>query len=267
MVPVNPTMLQERDATLAADLMRFGGANQKELWLGYAKSGMGQAATTGNNTSLNETDTDPVPAFDSPLHDNATITFAAKAKDGGAVPARIFVGHYEGRVSPIADTNPATPAAGTPVSVTNLDDTAKFVPGTYEFVATAPGYGHLRFRKTFHRREGHESDSRGPVRPGRGAAGVRRRRQRSPLRRLTQERPGAREGPATAGPSPFLLTSLDRHLKIRARLRRPGAAGVCASKSGRGENATHASQACCPCGRRRCPRSPGFCVRRGQRRQ
>jgi hypothetical protein len=37
--------------------------------------------------------------------------------------------------------------------VTNLDDTAKFVPGTYEFVATAPGYGHLRFRKSFHRGE------------------------------------------------------------------------------------------------------------------
>ena len=153
LMPTNPTMLQARDAALAADLMRFGGANQKELWLAYARSGMGQAATTGNNTSLNETDTDPAPAFDSPLHDNATITFAAKAKDGSNVPARIFVGHYEARVSPIADTNPATPAAGTPASVTNLDDTAKFVPGTYEFVATAPGYGHLRFRKTLHRGE------------------------------------------------------------------------------------------------------------------
>ena len=152
LMPVNPTMLQERDAALAADLMRFGGANQKELWLGYSRSGMGTGATSTNN-SLAETDTDPVPSFESPLHDDASITFVAKAKDGGTVPARIFVGHYEGRVSPIADTNPATPAAGTPATVVNLDDQAKFAPGTYEFVATAPGYGHLRFRKTLYRGE------------------------------------------------------------------------------------------------------------------
>ena len=147
LMPINPTMLQARDAALASDLMRFGGANQRELWLAYARSGMGRNAFA-SNSGLAETDIDPVPDFESPLHDNATITFAAKAKDGGAVPARIFVGHYEGRVSPIADTNPATPAAGTPASAVNLDDTARFAPGTYEFVATAPGYGHLRFRRT-----------------------------------------------------------------------------------------------------------------------
>jgi extracellular elastinolytic metalloproteinase len=153
LMPTDPTMLQARDAALASDLMRFGGANQRELWLAYARSGMGRNASTGNNTSLLENDTDPVPDFESPLHDNATIKFVAKAKDGGTVPARIFVGHYEARVSPIADTDPATPAAGTPAAVVNLDDTAKFAPGTYEFVATAPGYGHLRFRKTLYRGE------------------------------------------------------------------------------------------------------------------
>jgi extracellular elastinolytic metalloproteinase len=56
------------------------------------------------------------------------------------VAARIFVGHYEGRASPIADTDPATTGA-------NLDNVARFAPGTYEFVATAPGYGHVRFRE------------------------------------------------------------------------------------------------------------------------
>ncbi len=45
LMPVNPTMLQARDAALAADLMRFGGANQKELWLGYAQGGMGVNAS------------------------------------------------------------------------------------------------------------------------------------------------------------------------------------------------------------------------------
>ena len=64
--------------------------------------------------------------------------------------ARIFVGHYEARVSPIADTDPATNApATTPPSANNLDATANFTPGTYEFIATAPGYGAVRFRRTF----------------------------------------------------------------------------------------------------------------------
>ena len=89
-----------------------------------------------------------MPSFASQLEDNATITFVAKTKDGTVIPnARFFVGHYEARVSPIADTNPATTVAA------NLDDTAQFVPETYEFVATAPGYGHLRGRLDFHKGE------------------------------------------------------------------------------------------------------------------
>ena len=43
----------------------------------------------------------------SPLHDNAAIKFRAKGKDGTTINnARIYVGHYEARVSPIADTEP-----------------------------------------------------------------------------------------------------------------------------------------------------------------
>jgi extracellular elastinolytic metalloproteinase len=147
LMPTNPSMLQARDAILAADLARFGGANQKQLWLGFARGGMGEGATSTNN-SLAESDTDPTPSFKSPLHDNAAITFRAKDKDGNTIEnARIFVGHYEARVSPIADTNPAT------TSSINLDDVAEFAPGTYELLATAPGYGFLRGRKTFYRGE------------------------------------------------------------------------------------------------------------------
>jgi hypothetical protein len=142
LMPVAPSMLQARDAILQADLMRFGGANQRELWLGFARSGYGEGAVSSNTTA--DTDTDPTPSFKSPLHNNAEIRFRARAKDGGALiqNARIYIGHYEARVSPIADTNPATTGA-------NLDDVAEIVPGTYELVANAPGYGHLRARKTF----------------------------------------------------------------------------------------------------------------------
>ncbi len=144
--PTNPTMLQARDALLAADLMRFGGANQRELWLGYARQGMGVGATS-TNSSLPEADTDPTPSWESPLHDDGTITFAAETKKGTPITnARFYVGHFEARVSPIADTNPATTGA-------NLDNVALMAPGNYEFLAHAPGYGFFRFNKTVYRGE------------------------------------------------------------------------------------------------------------------
>ena len=134
LMPVNPTMLQARDAALAADLMRFGGANQKEMWLGYAQGGMGV-----NASATSENDFDPVPDFEPVGSKAVTVRFKAENDDGDPINARIYVGHYEARVSPIADTNPTTSG---PI---NLDDTAKFAPAKYEFVAHAPGYGHVRF--------------------------------------------------------------------------------------------------------------------------
>ena len=138
-MPTNPSMLQARDAQLAADLMRFGGANQKELWLEFARHGFGRNATSTNTTA--NTDTDPTPDFEAIGTAPATVTFTARRLNQNVpVNARIFVGHYEARSSPIADTDPATTGP-------NLDNVARFAPGTYEFVATAPGYGHVRFRE------------------------------------------------------------------------------------------------------------------------
>jgi extracellular elastinolytic metalloproteinase len=141
LMPPDASMLQARDAQLAADLMRFGGANQTELWLAFARRGFGLNASSSNTTA--DTDTDPTPDFEPVGTAPADVTFVAETRAGGTpLPARIFVGHYEGRVSPVADTDPATSGG-------NLDSTAKFAPGTYELVATAPGYGHFRFRQTF----------------------------------------------------------------------------------------------------------------------
>jgi extracellular elastinolytic metalloproteinase len=130
------SMLDARDAYLAADMMRFGGANEKELWRAFAKRGMGNGASTAGTG-----DSDPKPSFASPKEANATITFKATAPDEGnaAVKAKIFVGKYEARVTAVADTDPLTPLAST----------ASFVPGTYDFVAQAPGYGLMRFTQTF----------------------------------------------------------------------------------------------------------------------
>ena len=154
-MPRGPTMTQARDAMLAADMGRFAGANQDLIWQGFAMRGF------GNNTStVSNADANPVPDFSSPLANNATINFFADSKDGSAVPvnASIFVGDYSARSTQIADTNPATVATGTNATG-NLDNTAPFVPtgagslagkndrwAYYNFVAVAPGYGHVRFR-------------------------------------------------------------------------------------------------------------------------
>ena len=140
LMPTAPTMLEARDAYLAADQMRFDGANQAELWLAFAKRGFGKDASASNTAA--DTDVDPTPDFASPRHSNATVTFTAQDEKKQAVPARVYVGKYEARVSPIADTNPATTGQ-------NLDATAQFAPGTYEFVVQAPGYGHIRLTRTF----------------------------------------------------------------------------------------------------------------------
>jgi hypothetical protein len=144
MMPRNATILQARDAMLAADQARFGGANLDLLWHAFAQRGFGQLASVVNNN-----DTDPVPDFSSPLANNATLTFAAVASDGNPLPvkANIYVGDYSARTTKIADTDPATTVG------VNSDATAQFVPtdtgekrlNTYNFVAVAPGYGHVRF--------------------------------------------------------------------------------------------------------------------------
>jgi len=154
-MPRATTMPQARDAMLAADMARFGGANQDLIWQGFAMRGFGNHQSTVSNADAN-----PVPDFSSPMANNATVNFFADSKDGSAVPvnAQIFVGDYSARSTQIADTNPATVNAGTDATG-NLDNTAQFVPtgagslagkndrwAYYNFVAVAPGYGHVRFR-------------------------------------------------------------------------------------------------------------------------
>ena len=153
LMPTNPSMIDARNAQLAADTMRFGGANQAELWLAYARRGFGRTASSTNGTGRLagvESDTNPLPDFEAPGQGNATLTFSGttrEAPQSALSNVRVYVGQHEARVSPIADTDPATNApAG--LAGNNLDATASFAPGTYEFVATAPGRGAVRFRRT-----------------------------------------------------------------------------------------------------------------------
>ncbi|GAA0926725.1 M36 family metallopeptidase [Nonomuraea longicatena] len=123
------SMVDMRDAMLAADRIRFGGANQDIMWTAFAEHGLGEGAS-----SRGQSDPDPVPSFATSHAKTAKLTLKpyGAAKDAAV---RLYVGDYESRVVPMADTDPAT-ATG---------DSFEIVPGKYDFLAVAPGFGHKRF--------------------------------------------------------------------------------------------------------------------------
>lgn len=128
------SMVDARDAMLGADLVRFGGANQALLWNAFAKRGLGQGAASNGAG-----DVDPTPSFSSPLSSEATVTFRPVDERGAPVPnAKLFVGDYQARAVAVADTDPATA----------LPDTVSLVPGSYTFIAQAPGHGEARVKPT-----------------------------------------------------------------------------------------------------------------------
>ncbi|HKN52198.1 MAG TPA: M36 family metallopeptidase, partial [Amycolatopsis sp.] len=128
------SMVDLRDATLAANEVRFGGADVPSLWNAFAQHGLGQDAAS-NGTA----DQDPTPSFASPFARNATLRLAPI----GPSVARLYVGDYEARSVPVADTDPATP----------LPDTVQIAPGTYDFVVAANGFGSTRFHRTIRANE------------------------------------------------------------------------------------------------------------------
>ncbi|SCL33635.1 Fungalysin metallopeptidase (M36) [Micromonospora rhizosphaerae] len=123
------SMVDARDAMLAADRIRFGGANQDLLWNAFAKRGLGEAAASNGNGDVN-----PTPDFTSPYANEARLTFRSVLDDVAVPGAQLFVGPYQARAVPVADTDPATA----------LTDQVSLVPGTYEFIVRAPGHGHVR---------------------------------------------------------------------------------------------------------------------------
>ena len=99
------SMVQARDAMLAADMIRFGGANQDLLWNAFAKRGLGEGAVSNGAG-----DADPTPSFTSPFANEATVTFRPVDENDAVVPgAQLFVGDYQARAVPVADTDPVTP--------------------------------------------------------------------------------------------------------------------------------------------------------------
>jgi extracellular elastinolytic metalloproteinase len=129
-----------RDATLAANEIRFGGADVPLLWNVFAQHGLGKDATSNGPD-----DADPTPSFASPHARNGVLRLAPIGP-AAQVPARLYVGDYEARSVPVADTDPATP----------LPDTVQIAPGTYSFVVAANGFGSTRVQRTI-RADGHDT--------------------------------------------------------------------------------------------------------------
>lgn len=137
LMPAAPSMLDARDAMLAADMGRFGGANQESLWRAFAARGMGEFAV-----STDGDDGQPTPSFESPLAtDEAEVTFepidAEGEKASVIADAKLFIGAFTQR------TRPAVAVEGDGPAVFRI------VPGTYDIMVQAPGYGIHSFQQTF----------------------------------------------------------------------------------------------------------------------
>ena len=117
------SMLDARDAMLAADRMRYHGDDQKVMWDAFAKRGMGKGASTPNADSGNVR-----PSFASPRSRNARVTLASPA-------GTLYVGRYEARSTPVADT----------VAATKVDRVFALTPGRYQMVHVSRGRGFQRF--------------------------------------------------------------------------------------------------------------------------
>ncbi len=88
--PCNPHFVDARDAILEADLVNNGGANQCEIWKGFAKRGLGVSADAGSNDDT----TDGTPAFDVPPECAAISCadvrrFQARCTNNDTIQARV----------------------------------------------------------------------------------------------------------------------------------------------------------------------------------
>ncbi|HEX8095669.1 M36 family metallopeptidase [Jatrophihabitans sp.] len=135
MQPAADSMLDARDSYLAADMMRFGGANQAALWTAFAKRGFGKDAST-NGTD----DTDPRPSFVGLTGSQAgTVNFTLSAVDQGGAKvsgAKLYVGPYSAGVTEVATSN------------LNGGVTFNAEPGTYTITVRKAGFGVQSFTQT-----------------------------------------------------------------------------------------------------------------------
>ncbi|MDQ0484573.1 M36 family metallopeptidase [Guptibacillus hwajinpoensis] len=122
-----PSMEDMRTAIIASDFERYGGEHYDALWKAFAQRGLGSDAySNGGN------DTDPIPAFNHPdgQHNgqiSGTVINAATNKP--IIDARIIIGEFEARTSPLSVTTEEGKFA------------TYMVEGTYNITIQAKGFG------------------------------------------------------------------------------------------------------------------------------
>ena len=122
-----PSMVDMRDAILAADVARTKGANQALLWSVFARHGMGKSASSKDGFDVN-----PVPGFDHPdAARNGILTGrVVDAASGKPIAgAKLIISQFEARISPVKRA---------------ASDGSFRIPlqeGRYPLTVVAPGYG------------------------------------------------------------------------------------------------------------------------------
>ncbi|WP_020577299.1 M36 family metallopeptidase [Actinopolymorpha alba] len=125
------TMVDARDALLAADRMRFDGANASELWAAFARRGLGPDAKPPAGRRPG------VPDFTAPadltprIRSGRLIVDARDRHTGTPINVTVYLGRYAAPSTPVVDTDPGSPLAR---------DLA-LVAGTYDLTWSAPGFG------------------------------------------------------------------------------------------------------------------------------
>ncbi len=132
----SPTMVDMKNAMLAADMLRTKGIDQQTIADAYASRGLG-----ADSKAVDAADTDPTPGFASPTAGrNADVTFALVDDATGApVAGSVFVGDFSARATPVATT----------LGGDKPDPSVPLVAGAYDFVVQAKGYGLQRFSASF----------------------------------------------------------------------------------------------------------------------
>ncbi|MFN8442834.1 MAG: M36 family metallopeptidase [Caldilineaceae bacterium] len=135
--PCSPTFVDARDAILAADLADTGGANQCQIWEGFAKRGLGYSADAGTSDDVQ----DGAEAFDLPSSctvnvqptildvcapDNAQFTVALGDSFQGA--ATLSVENLPAGATSLFSVNPITAPT---TSTLTLGNTAVVTPDFY----------------------------------------------------------------------------------------------------------------------------------------
>ena len=118
--PVAPTMIDARNSMLAADVMRYGGANQTEIWRAFAQRGLGQRAAGRCTPRHGRSDTRSGAGLRARRSSsNAAGDVRARRRRHRATrpsSATSTSATTRSRVIPIADTDPATTNSGIDVN-------------------------------------------------------------------------------------------------------------------------------------------------------